>query len=82
MNGDEGPRERRVAWEEERLALLDHARELVADGVDSEVGSVVAHAHHDRRSLVVAAAGAAEIKAYELNHVWLQQVDIPPRSCN
>ena len=39
----------RVAGEEERSALLDDACEPVADGVDPQVRSVVAHTNHNSR---------------------------------
>lgn len=52
MDADEGARHGRVAGEEERLAFLEETREAVTDGVGTEIGSVVAHAHDDHRWLV------------------------------
>lgn len=43
VDRDEGPGHRRVAGQEQRLALLQRSGEPVADGVGAQVGPVVAH---------------------------------------
>lgn len=43
-----------VARQEQRLALLEEAGEAVTDGVGAQVGTVVAHTHHDVRRLIAA----------------------------
>lgn len=52
VHADEGSRHGRVAGQEERPTLLQHADEPVTDGVAVEVRPVVAHPHNHRRRLV------------------------------
>ena len=78
VHGDERPGHRRVAGQEERPALLEAAREAVADWVDAEIGPVVAHPDHDGGLPVLGAAGLAKVDSDELDHVGFQQVDVPP----
>ncbi len=78
VDRDEGARHRGVAGEEQRPALLDDAGEAVAHGVDPEVGPVVAHPDDDGGLAAFGAARLAEVHPDQLDHVGLEEVDVPP----
>lgn len=52
VDADEGSGHRRVTGQEQGAALLQEADEPVADGVDRQIGSIVAHPYHDGGWLV------------------------------
>lgn len=52
VHADEGSGHGRVAGQEQRPPLLQHADEPVTDGVAVKVWPIVAHSHHHRRRLV------------------------------
>jgi len=79
VNADESARHGRIARQEERASFLDESRVAIANGVDPQIGAAVPHSNYNRRRLITTAARFAEIQSDQLDHVRLQEIDVPPR---
>ena len=66
-----------MSHQEERSALLDATGESVADGVGAQVRPVVSDSDDDGGTPPLGTARLSEVDADQLNHVRLQEIDIP-----
>ena len=66
-----------IAHQEERPTLLDATRESVANGVGAQVWPVVSDSDYDGGTPPLGTARLSEVDADQLNHVRLQEIDIP-----
>lgn len=72
VNGDECAWHWRVAGKEERTAFFQTSGKSVTDGIDSQIGAVVSHAHNDGRR---AAFSCIEKKGEkETNKIYLAKL--------
>ena len=53
VDADEGAGHRRIAGKEQRPSLVDESRVAIAHSIDAQVGTAVAHSHHDRRRITI-----------------------------
>lgn len=70
MHANESSGHGRIAGQEERSALLQHADEPVTDGVAVEVRPIVAHTYHHRRWLITCRYRPVESNSKQLLRVF------------
>ena len=66
-----------MSHQEEGSALLDATSESVADGVGAQVRPVVSDSDDDGGTPSLGTTRLSEVDADQLNHVRLQEIDIP-----